>query len=105
MLCRIGVNMKKRILIAISIFITIVILLCGFLYISKSNDNASYEQGYLHGYDLGYTDSLNDRWQSGQLLAQEIVPYEPGSGKWKYFIMGFSDGYDNGHSAGEAWKK
>ncbi|MDE7223702.1 MAG: hypothetical protein K2O34_07990, partial [Acetatifactor sp.] len=70
--------MKKGLTIAISVIAVIAIIICCYLYIQKSNDNMGYEQGYLHGYDLGYTDSLNDRWQSGQLLAQEIVPYEPG---------------------------
>lgn len=97
--------MKKRIKITASIVVTILVLICGYLYLQKYNDNTGYEQGYLHGYDLGYTDALNGRRQSGQLLAGEIVPYEPGSGKWKYFIMGFTEGYENGHSAGDAYKK
>lgn len=97
--------MKKRIKITASIIVTVFVLICGYLYIRKSNENTGYEQGYLHGYDLGYTDALNGRWQSGQLLAGDIVPYEPGSGKWKYFIMGFTEGYENGHSAGDAYKK
>lgn len=97
--------MKKRIIIAVSIIITVVIFVSGFLYVQKTDDNTGKEQGYLHGYTLGYTDALNNRWQSGQQLAQEIVPYKPGSGKWKYFMMWFSEGYDDGHSAGEAYKK
>ena len=97
--------MKRGIIIAVSIIITVVIFVSGYLYVQKVNDNTGKEQGYLHGYTLGYTDALNDRWQSGQQLAAEINPYEPGNGKWKYFIMYFTEGYDDGHSAGEAYKK
>ena len=97
--------MRRGIIIAVSIFIAAVIFVSGFLYVQKTDENIGKEQGYLHGYTLGYTDALNDRWQSGQQLAQEIVPYEPGSGKWKYFVMGFTEGYDDGHSAGGAYKK
>lgn len=97
--------MKKGITIAASIIITVVILVSGFLYVQKTDENTGKEQGYLHGYTLGYTDALNDRWQSDQQLAAEINPYEPGSGKWKYFMMWFPSGYNDGHSAGEAYKK
>ena len=96
--------MKKGIIIAISVIITVVIFVSGFLYVQKADENTGKEQGYLHGYTLGYTDALNDRW-GGQQLAAEINPYEPGSGKWKYFLMYFSEGYNDGHSAGEAYKK
>ena len=97
--------MKKGIIIAVSIIITVVIFVSGYLYVQKADENTGKEQGYLHGYTLGYTDALNDRWQSGEQLAAEIVPYESGSGKWKYFMMWFSSGYNDGHSAGEAFKK
>lgn len=97
--------MKKRIKVILLVIIVIILLICGIWHIQKSRSRNGYEQGYLHGYSIGYTDALNNRWQSGQLLACEIVPFEAGDGKWKYFIMGFTDGYDDGHDAGDAYRK
>ncbi len=54
----------------------------------------------MHGYTIGYMDALNGKKQNSQSLADEIVPYDFGNGKWKGFMMGFPEGYDKGYLAG-----
>lgn len=53
----------------------------------------------MQGYNFGYINALNERERNSQLLAGAIVPYELGNSKWKGFIMGFPEGYNDGYSA------
>ena len=89
--------------LALLLVLAIVLGVSGFLHQRELDRETGYAHGYTTGYGIGYTDHLNETAQNGLKVAGEIVPYEPGSGKWKYFIMGFDAGYSDGLSGDKVW--
>ena len=89
--------------ILILLVLTIVLGVTGFLNERELEREAGHAHGYTTGYSIGYTDFLNGKAQNALKVAGEIVPYEPGTGKWKYFIMGFDEGYADGLSGEKIW--
>lgn len=75
----------------------------GFLHERELVREEGTAHGYTAGYSIGYTDHLNGTAQNALKLAGEVVPYEAGTGKWKYFIMGFEEGYGDGLSGEKTW--
>ena len=98
-------NRKNRILAAVLVLIALAVVLgvSAFMNQRQQDREMGHAHGYTAGYSIGYTDFLNGNAQNAQLLAGEIVPYETGSGKWKYFIMGFDEGYADGLSGEMVW--
>lgn len=98
---------EKRSLIPVGaaalILLAILLGVAGFLNQRELDRETGHAHGYTCGYSIGYTDFLNGKNQDGLKLAGQIVPYEPGSGKWKYFIMGFEEGYADGLSGELVW--
>lgn len=86
--------------ILVLLVLAVVLGVQGFLHQRERNREEGNAYGYTTGYSIGYTDYLNGTKQSAQKLAGKIVPYEPGTVKWKYFIMGFDAGYADGLSGG-----
>ena len=89
--------------ILILLILDIVLGVSGFLNQRELERETGHAHGYTTGYSIGYTDFLNGRAQNALKVAGEIVPYEPGTGKWKYFIMGFDEGYADGLSGEKIW--
>lgn len=87
------------ILIILAVFLGVL----GFLHQREADREAGKAHGYTTGYCIGYADYLNGTQQNSLKLAGEIVPYEAGTGKWKYFIMGFDSGYSDGLSGEMVW--
>ena len=89
------------------ILLTVVLLIAIsaglFLWKREEERETGYAQGYEMGFSIGYTDSFHSRQQNAQKLAGKLVSYEPGSAKWKYFIMGFAEGYDLAQTGEEQW--
>ena len=83
--------------------LTVVLGVNGLLHQREMDQEEGHAHGYTTGYSIGYADFLNGIRQNAQKLAGQIVPYEPGSGKWKYFIMGFDEGYEDGLSGEMIW--
>ena len=83
--------------------LTVVLGVSGFLNQREMGREEGHAHGYTSGYSIGYADFLHGTRQNAQKLAGKIVPYEPGSGKWKYFIMGFDEGYEDGLSGELIW--
>jgi len=99
-----GTN-RNRILTAVLVLIVLAVVLgvTGFLNQRELDREEGHAHGYTAGYSIGYTDFLHGTAQNALKLAGQIVPYEPGSGKWKYFIMGFDEGYADGLSGEKIW--
>ncbi len=83
--------------------LTVVLGVSGFLHQREMDQEEGHAHGYTIGYSIGYADFLHGTRQNAQKLAGQIVPYEAGSGKWKYFIMGFDEGYEDGLSGEMIW--
>ena len=96
---------KRTLLFACACLIALAVILGvnGFLHQREADRETGRAHGYTAGYSIGYTDYLNGRRQNSSKLAAEIVPYETGTGKWKYFIMGFDSGYADGLSGEKIW--
>ena len=95
--------MKKRPKILISAVLALVIVVSAWIYKRENDREMGTAHGYTTGYSIGYSDFLQGKEQIGTKLAGEIVPYEVGSGKWKYFMMGFIEGYEDGFSGENLW--
>lgn len=80
--------------------LAVVLGVHGFLHQRELDRETGHAHGYTIGYSIGYTDHLNGVEQNALELAGQAVPYESGTGKWKYFIMGFDEGYSDGLSGG-----
>ena len=89
--------------ILILLVLAIVLGITGFLNQRELDRETGHAHGYTTGYSIGYTDFLNGKAQNTLKVAGQIVPYEPGTGKWKYFIMGFDEGYADGLSGEKIW--
>lgn len=87
----------------ILLVLAIVLGVTGFLNQRELEREEGTAHGYTAGYSIGDADYLNGREQNAQKLAGEIVPYTPGTGKWKFFIMGFTEGYAQGLSGENTW--
>lgn len=96
---------SRRVIVGLVILLvlTVVLGVSGFLNQREIDRETGYAHGYISGYGVGYADYLNGTAQNGLRLAGRIVPYEPGSGKWKYFIMGFDEGYEDGLTGEMIW--
>jgi len=96
---------RRKILAGLVLLLVLAIVLgvSGFLRQRELDRETGYAHGYTTGYSIGYTDHLHKTAHNGVKTAGEIVPYEPGSGKWKYFIMGFDAGYTDGLSGEMVW--
>lgn len=96
---------RRKILAGLMALLVLAIVLGvgGFLNQREADQELGYAHGYTTGYSIGYTDYLNEEAQNGLKLAGQIVPYEPGTGKWKYFIMGFDEGYSDGLTGEKLW--
>lgn len=81
----------------------IAFVLGTFLADREKAREEGFAHGYTTGYSVGHADVLAGRKQNGQKLAGRIVPYEAGTGRWKYFIMGFSEGYEEAQSGENLW--
>lgn len=81
----------------------IAFILGGFLLDREKAREEGHAHGYTTGYSIGYADALAGRRQNDQKLAGEIVPYDVGTGRWKYFIMGFAEGYEAAQSGENLW--
>lgn len=92
---------KAKVFLAVG-FVILLLTIC-FLKKRENDREIGEAHGYTTGYSLGYADYLQGRKQIATKLAGEIVPYEVGSGKWKYFMMGFADGYEDGFSGEGLW--
>lgn len=88
---------------AILVVLAVVLGVSGFLNQRELDREDGHAHGYTTGYSIGYTDFLNGKAQNALKVAGEIVPYEPGTAKWKYFIMGFDEGYADGLSGEKIW--
>lgn len=79
--------------------VVLVALGIGLFQVKRNADRETgYAHGYTAGYSIGHTDMLHGITQNDQILAGTLVPYEVGSGKWKFFIRGFSEGYQDAQS-------
>lgn len=98
-------NEKRKTAAACIILIVMAIILGvnGFLHQRELDRETGWVNGYSTGYSIGYTDYLNGLQQISSKLAAQIVPYETGTGKWKYFMMGFIDGYDDAQTGENLW--
>lgn len=81
----------------------IAFILGGFLIDREKAREEGHAHGYTTGYSMGYADALAGQQQNGQKLAGKIVPYEAGTRQWKYFIMGFAEGYEAAQSGENLW--
>ena len=93
--------MKKKAIGIVALCLAITVIISVFFIIREANYNSGKEQGYLVGYTIGHTDKANGEMQESQTLAGNIVPYEVGSAKWKGFMMGFPEGYSDGHGSND----
>ena len=94
--------MKKKMALALAA----ALLLAAGIWAALALRQAAYDDGRAAGYLAGYAMGLNGLPQgdsrNGQQLAGEIVPYEVGGSKWKGFMIGFPEGWDDGRQAAEA---
>lgn len=88
---------------AVLIVLAVILGISGFLQQRDVDRETGNAHGYATGYCIGYADRLYGMQQDAQKLAGEIVPYEVGTGKWNYFIMGFDVGYSDGFSGEKIW--
>ncbi len=80
-------------------------LLGGGVWTILTLRQAAYNDGKAVGYLTGYTMAISGLpekdGRSSQQLAGDIVPYETGGSKWKGFMMGFPEGWEDGRAAAE----
>ena len=94
---------RIRIALVLAGVLMVSFILGAFLVDREKSRQEGHAHGFTTGYSMGYADRLGGRKQESQKLAGRIVPYETGTAWWKYFIMGFAEGYDVAQLEEDVW--